>query len=851
MMTMTTTSGGPQNHQRQFPSSSTSSSMDTRNNVASLGSFLTNNPRLLPPDVDGTTSNSNNNNSQQQYHHRHHHRRRIEEEYDLRDLLGTGTCGEVRRAIHRQTGEERAVKIISIDGRGGGGIGMGGGVGVMPGGMSSEKLAAIQAEADILRSLDHPYVVKLFDAYISPGKAIYLVMELIRGGDLFDRIVERERYTEVQARRLFRRILAAVYYLHEERGIVHRDLKPENILVVDRRSDVNIKLTDFGLAKNMTAQGLKTFCGTPQVMTSLLCWYFDSSFSCEISSCPSLLIHSSHQYFAPEVLRRQHTVKGDGRYGKEIDCWSIGVILFILLSGSPPFDVSAGFDAVASAKVIFHEDQWSHVSREARDLVKRLLEKDPRRRMSVRDACRHSWMLVEDGDTHCHPLHDPLIAKSESTAAIDEVKDNSLSKGENCGSAKSTEIDEKGVAATNSANPDSNSDQTIRPPVNVNGVNNIDSIQMCHEELAPHNDMSNDERQPSLWSSVVNDKTVTKAIQQTCQRASPNGSPIQKRQLFDDPSPVAENIDSTCKRISKRGMESIMAAGNSLPPPVINEDSLLVRKVDAPKKKVQSTLFPPTDTSEEQVKTASLPKKNMHGNTRKAGTSTVTPPGTEQNNNCGLVFRLNKKQKVGGKYISPEMRQTISTAKPVAAAPAVKKAELSEDELQSDFSDKDDEDHVDANSGNPSRNPEKNPLEKYIHKRKMESIDSTASVEIRSNPRIVQRSSKEGLPRPVSKTAEDDVINPAENPKSKEKKFVQTCLFGKSPPNNELIVDAGDGPNIESEPIQSNRTHSGDGTGNLHCQSMAESVGSGAGVTSTSAAPSKGKQRCITSWLVK
>lgn len=116
-------------------------------------------------------------------------------------------------------------------------------------GMSTEKIATIEAEAEILRSLDHPYVVKLFDMYISPGKAIYLVMELIKGGDLFDRIVERERYTEVQARRLFRRILTAVYYLHEEKGIVHRDLKPENILVVDRRSDVDIKLTDFGLGK--------------------------------------------------------------------------------------------------------------------------------------------------------------------------------------------------------------------------------------------------------------------------------------------------------------------------------------------------------------------------------------------------------------------------------------------------------------------------------------------------------------------------------------------------------------------------------------------------------------------------
>ena len=195
------------------------------NGRPSLGSFL-NHPRQSKNKSNNTTSASTK-------------QRRVEEEYDLRDLLGTGTCGEVRRAIHRRTGEERAVKIISIGGRGG----------TMIPGMSTEKLAAIQAEAEILRSLDHPYVVKLFDMYISPGKAIYLVMELIKGGDLFDRIVERERYTEVQARRLFRRILTAVYYLHEERGIVHRDLKPENILVVDRRSDVDIKLTDFGLGK--------------------------------------------------------------------------------------------------------------------------------------------------------------------------------------------------------------------------------------------------------------------------------------------------------------------------------------------------------------------------------------------------------------------------------------------------------------------------------------------------------------------------------------------------------------------------------------------------------------------------
>jgi hypothetical protein len=269
MMNSARRSLGPQ---RQRSPSPKNQNVTTTTTSTGLGSF----PNDTQQQHRDSSSDNDSNNAKNGSNPRHGNRRplsrsrarRIEEEYDLRDLLGTGTCGEVRRAIHRRTGEERAVKIISVNGGRGGKrpTPAGGGAG---GNMiaSSANLAAMQAEAEILRSLDHPYVVKLHDTFISPsGGTIYLVMELIRGGDLFDRIVDKRdgRYTEVQARRLFRRILAAVHYLHEDCGIVHRDLKPENILVVDRRSDVNIKLTDFGLAKNMTSEGLKTFCGTPQ-----------------------------------------------------------------------------------------------------------------------------------------------------------------------------------------------------------------------------------------------------------------------------------------------------------------------------------------------------------------------------------------------------------------------------------------------------------------------------------------------------------------------------------------------------------------------------------------------------------
>ena len=118
----------------------------------------------------------------------------------------------MKSSAHRRTGEERAVKIISIAARGGGGV------------VSAEKLAVVRAEAEMLRCLDHPYVVRLHDVFVAEGRAVYLVTELVRGGDLFDRIVERGRYAEVATRRLFRRVLAAVHYLHEDMGIVHRDV---------------------------------------------------------------------------------------------------------------------------------------------------------------------------------------------------------------------------------------------------------------------------------------------------------------------------------------------------------------------------------------------------------------------------------------------------------------------------------------------------------------------------------------------------------------------------------------------------------------------------------------------------
>ena len=653
--------------------------------------------------------------------------RRIELEYDIREQLGTGTCGEVRRAIHRRTGRECAVKIIQI---------------TRNGHYSEEMRVNIEAEAEILRSLDHPYIVQLYDVYVVPRQAIYLVMELMTGGDLFDRIAEREKYQEDDARRLMRRILAAVYHLHEERGIVHRDLKPENILVMSKNSDVDIKLSDFGVAKNMTAEGLKTFCGTPQ-------------------------------YFAPEVLKRRNTVKGDGRYGKEIDCWSIGVILFILLSGSPPFDVNESFDAVANGEIKFYEDQWKGVSPEAQDLVMGLLKRDPAERMSVKDACEHAWVLKEDGDTHCHPLLDPLIVKAREEAAASATaksEDDTMNQADSLPSGElafepseslhtdkprtnnelSSKYNEVRAEASVTAGTDGDSmsltegvpfeavHQAASLPIeesaceskynscteksreslcsNLNQEEAANSVAFksikssSNEELSSKHSSNDHARELAANEcvNVIQSKSTTSdhipkshtpakredrdqkenrqqsimpydngiAISQVMNVSlkSPNhGSPINRKKLFIKDVEMPD----TARKISKANAESIKSAGETLPKPVLQTAVQNRPKKEkginsyfsaaAPKTKNEETKSSGPKTSE----CATLEKK------RKSETSTISPPAGEQ-----LVFSLNKRIKANAKQ-----RKSDILAETRENEPSASKAELSEDELQSDFSD--------------------------------------------------------------------------------------------------------------------------------------------------------------------
>lgn len=267
----------------------------------------------------------------------------IQECYAFEELLGEGMDGEVRKAVHYKTGEEYAVKVITKSA------------------MDEDEVLALNNEINILSEIDHPNIVKLHEAYETDDK-LYIVMELMKGGELFDRIVENEFFSEKEAKEVLSPIIDAVNYCHEL-GIVHRDLKPENLLFESSDEGSILKITDFGLARFLPNSSLaSTACGTPG-------------------------------YIAPEILMGK-------RYGKEVDVWSIGICLYILLWGYPPFFADANselFDQIKAGKIEFHPPYWDDVSEEAKDLVKKLLTVDPTKRITLEEVKEHSWFNNDCG----------------------------------------------------------------------------------------------------------------------------------------------------------------------------------------------------------------------------------------------------------------------------------------------------------------------------------------------------------------------------------------------------------------------------------------------------------------------
>jgi len=260
----------------------------------------------------------------------------IFDNYDIKEELGRGAFSVVKLAIQKKTGDKFAVKIIDKKNVG-------------------SDLVRLETEIQILKKVHHANIISLKELFDTP-EYLFIITELVTGGELFDKIVDKGSYTEKTAATLVIKIVSAIDYLHNL-GIVHRDLKPENLLLKSSQDDTEVKLADFGLSKIVGPQVMMTACGTPG-------------------------------YVAPEVL----SATG---YDKEVDLWSIGVITYILLCGFPPFyneDLPQLFEQILKAEYDFPTEYWGHVSKDAKNFISRLLVVDPSKRLSATEALAHPWL---------------------------------------------------------------------------------------------------------------------------------------------------------------------------------------------------------------------------------------------------------------------------------------------------------------------------------------------------------------------------------------------------------------------------------------------------------------------------
>jgi calcium/calmodulin-dependent protein kinase I len=280
---------------------------------------------------------------------------RFDELYRLKGVLGTGAFSTVREGFHRSSNTVSfAVKCINRKK------------------LSEEDEAALLDEVSILKEMKHENIIRLFDFFEEPS-TYYLVMERMRGGELFDRIVAKAYYNEKEARDTCKIVLEAVCYCHENH-VAHRDLKPENLLLLSDMDDSAVKIADFGFAKKVyEPNSLTTQCGTPG-------------------------------YVAPEILEGT-------AYDQRADMWSVGVILYILLGGYPPFIESTQrdlFRKIRKGDYEFHEEYWGTVSSEAKELISSLLTVDRTVRLTADEALENAWILGDDAKLAQRDLGDNL-----------------------------------------------------------------------------------------------------------------------------------------------------------------------------------------------------------------------------------------------------------------------------------------------------------------------------------------------------------------------------------------------------------------------------------------------------------
>ncbi|KAH7447881.1 hypothetical protein KP509_01G125300 [Ceratopteris richardii] len=293
---------------------------------------------------------------------------------DLKDLyilgakLGQGQFGTTFLCIEKSTGKKYACKSIAKRKL-----------------ISEEDVLDVRREIQIMHHVSgQPNVVNIRGAY-EDEDAVHLVMELCSGGELFDRIVKRGHYSERKAAQIIRRIVRVVEACHSL-GVMHRDLKPENFLFLDSGEDSALKTIDFGLS---------------------------------VFFRPGEIFHDvvgSPYYVAPEVLKKN--------YGPEADVWSAGIILYILLSGVPPFWAETEqqiFEEVLVGDLDFESDPWPSISESAQDLIMKMLNRDPKKRLTAHQVLCHPW-IKKDGVAPDRPIDSAVLSRMKQFTAMNKLK---------------------------------------------------------------------------------------------------------------------------------------------------------------------------------------------------------------------------------------------------------------------------------------------------------------------------------------------------------------------------------------------------------------------------------------------
>ncbi|XP_051240624.1 calcium/calmodulin-dependent protein kinase type II delta 2 chain isoform X9 [Dicentrarchus labrax] len=409
---------------------------------------------------------------------------RFTDEYQLFEELGKGAFSVVRRCIKISSGQEYAAKIINTKK------------------LSARDHQKLEREARICRLLKHPNIVRLHDS-ISEEGFHYLVFDLVTGGELFEDIVAREYYSEADASHCIQQILESVHHCHVN-GIVHRDLKPENLLLASKLKGAAVKLADFGLAIEVQGdqQAWFGFAGTPG-------------------------------YLSPEVLRKDP-------YGKPVDMWACGVILYILLVGYPPFwdeDQHRLYQQIKAGAYDFPSPEWDTVTPEAKDLINKMLTINPSKRITAAEALKHPWICQRS--TVASMMH-----RQETVECLKKFNARRKLKGailttllvtRNFSAAKSL-LNKKqdGVKVNNKANTvtspkDTGPAPALEPQTTVihNPVDGNKVVILCQESIESANTTIEDEdvkalRLGSLVSGILSSKS--RSSQMSDSRQTPTSS---------------------------------------------------------------------------------------------------------------------------------------------------------------------------------------------------------------------------------------------------------------------------------------------------------------------------------------